>query len=532
MASGVKTTLPPKNSAVCHTLSKVLTGIDGFDQITQGGLPKGRPSLICGSAGCGKTLFAMEFLIRGAIKFGEHGVFFSFEEREKDLLENTASFDFHLNQLRAQKKIALDYIHIERNAVEETGAYDLEGLFVRLEYAINSIGAKRVVLDTIENLFLGLSNHAILRAELRRLFQWLKDKGVTAVITGERGNGQLTRHGLEEYVSDCVILLDQRLLGQVSTRTLRVVKYRGSSHGTNEYPFLIGDDGINVMPITSMGLDQTVSSERISTGIKGLDNMLGGKGVFKGTSILVSGTPGNGKTSVAAYFADATCRRGDKCLYFAFEESEAQIVRNMKSINLDLGKWLKKGALMIHATRPAKHGLEAHLAIMNKLIQDFKPSTVIVDPISNLISAGTQAEAEAMLLRLVDHLKSLKINTLLTSLSAVDQLERSEARISSLMDTWILLKNIEHHGERNRGIAVLKSRGMFHSNKVREFLITGHGIELVDVYQGEEGSLEGILLGSERIAHQTQGASSKIKSPDRAKKHKRKDELSNDPPAA
>ena len=519
MASRAKKYASQEKSTLSQMLSKALTGIDGFDQITQGGLPKGRTSLICGATGCGKTLFAMEFLIRGALKFGEHGVFFSFEEREKDLIENTASLGFHLKQLQKQKRIVLDYIHIERNAIEETGAYDLEGLFVRLEHAIDSIGAKRVVLDTIENLFLGLSNHAILRAELRRLFQGLKDKGVTAVITGERGDGQLTRQGLEEYVSDCVIVLDQRLLGPVSTRTLRVGKYRGSAHGTNEYPFLIGDNGINVMPITSMGLDQTVSSERISTGIKGLDNMLGGKGVFKGTSILVSGTPGNGKTSVAAHFADAACRRGEKCLYFAFEESEAQIVRNMKSIGLDLGEWLNKGKLMIHATRPAKQGLEVHLAIMNKLISDFKPSTVIVDPISNLVSAGTQTEAEAMLLRLVDHLKSLKISALFTSLSAVDQLERSEARISSLMDTWILLKNIEHHGERNRGIAVLKSRGMPHSNKVREFLLTNHGIDLVDVYQGEEGPLEGVLLGAERIAHQAHDkpSKSKIQPPPQAK---------------
>lgn len=512
MASHAKKRTSQGKSGLSNTLSKVLTGIDGFDEITQGGLPKGRTSLICGSAGCGKTLFATEFLVHGAVKFGEPGVFFSFEEREKDLIENTDSLGFCMKQLQKQKKIVIDDIYIEANAIEESGAYDLDGLFVRLEYAIDSIGAKRVVLDTIENLFMGLSNHAILRAELRRLFQWLKDKGVTTVITGERGREQLTRRGLEEYVSDCVILLDQRLVEQVSTRTLRVVKYRGSSHGTNEYPFLIGDNGINVMPITSLGLDQTVSSERISTGIQGLDSMLGGHGVFKGTSVLVSGTPGNGKTSMAAYFADAACRRGEKCLYFAFEESQAQIVRNMKSLGLDLEKWLKKGTLVIHATRPASLGLEVHLAAMHKLINDFKPGTVVVDPISNLISAGTQAQAEGMLIRLVDYLKSLKISTLLTSLSAVDQLERSKARISSLMDTWIVLRNIEHNGERNRGMSVVKSRGMSHSNKVREFLLTGHGIELVDVYKGEEGALEGVLLGSERIAHQAQDKPSKFKS--------------------
>lgn len=354
-----------KKRSVSKGLQKTPTGISGFDEITLGGLPKGRPALICGTAGCGKTLFALEFLMRGATEFNEPGVFFSFEEREKDLVANVASLGFDLDKLQRQKKVVLDYIHIEKNEIEETGEYDLEGLFVRLGFAIDSIGARRVVLDTIENLFSGLGNPAILRAELRRLFSWLKDRGVTAVITGERGEGQLTRQGLEEYVSDCVVLLDHRVVNQISTRRLRIVKYRGSSHGTNEYPFLIDQSGINVMPITSMGLQHKVSNERISTGIQRLDNMLGGRGIYRGTSILASGTPGTGKSSLAAYFADAACKRGERCLYFAFEESESQIIRNMKSIGLDLEKWIKSGLLQVHSTRPTAHGLEMHLALMH-----------------------------------------------------------------------------------------------------------------------------------------------------------------------
>jgi circadian clock protein KaiC len=482
-----------------RTLPKAATGIEGLDEITNGGLPRGRPTLICGSAGCGKTLFAIEFLVRGATQFDEPGVFIAFEESAEELTQNVRSLGFDLDDLADQQRLIVDYVHVERSEIEEAGEYDLEGLFIRLGHAIDSIGAKRIVLDTIETLFGGLSNAAILRSELRRLFRWLKDKGVTAVITGERGEGALTRQGLEEYVSDCVILLDHRVTENLSTRRLRIVKYRGTVHGTNEYPFLIDETGVSVLPITSLGLDHEAAEERISTGVPGLDTMLGGAGVYRGSSVLVSGTAGTGKTSLAGHFADASCRRGERCLYMAFEESESQMVRNMRSIGLDLDPWLKKDLLKFHATRPTAFGLETHLAALHKLVKEFQPRGVIVDPITNFLNAGTQAEAEAMLMRLIDFLKSQQITALFTSLThAGSALEQSQAGISSIIDTWLLLRDIELGGERNRGMYVLKSRGMAHSNQIREFLLTDRGIELKDVYIGPEG----VLTGSMRVAQE------------------------------
>ena len=474
-------------------LEKSPTGISGLDEITGGGLPKGRPTLICGSAGCGKTLLAMEFVVRGALQYGEPGVFMAFEENAGELKKNFASLGFDLNALSARKKIAIDHVFIERSEIEETGEYDLEGLFVRLGHAIDSIGAKRVVLDTIEALFSGLSNTSILRAELRRLFRWLKEKGVTAIITGERGDGTLTRHGLEEYVADCVIMLDHRVAEQVSTRRLRIIKYRGTSHGTNEYPFLIDDRGISVMPITSVKLEHKVSNERISTGIPRLDTMLGGKGYFRGSSVLVSGTAGTGKSSIAALFAQAASKRGERCLYFAFEESQNQILRNMRSIGLNLEPWTKKGLLKFHTTRPTSSGLEMHLAVMHKEVRTFKPQVVIVDPITNLVSAGFAADAKLMLTRLLDYLKMEQITTLFTNLTSVASasLEHTDLGLSSLMDTWLLLRDVESHGERNRGLYILKSRGMAHSNQIREFVISDKGINLLDVYLQPGGFLMG-----------------------------------------
>jgi circadian clock protein KaiC len=480
-------------------LPKSPTGIEGLDEITGGGLPKGRPTLICGGAGCGKTLMAMEFIVRGALQYNEPGVFMAFEETEKDLIENVASLGFDLKDLVARKKLALDYVYIQRNEIEETGEYDLEGLFIRLAQAIDAVGAKRVVLDTIEALFAGLPNQMILRGELRRLFRWLKDKGVTAVITAERGDGGLTRHGLEEYVSDCVIVLDHRVHDQVSARRLRVVKYRGSTHGTNEYPFLIDENGISVLPITSLGLQQQASSKRVSSGIPRLDAMLGGKGFYKGSSVLLSGTAGTGKSSLVAHFAEAACQRGERVLYFAFEESAGQIMRNMSSIGIELQPWVKKGLLQFQANRPTFAGLEAHLTGMHAAICVFKPQIVIVDPLNAFVIGDNATEVQALLMRLVDFLKTSQITGFFTNLTAGGGvLERTDVAISSLIDTWILVRDIEVSGERNRGLYVLKSRGMAHSNQIREFLITDHGIELQDVYVGPDG----VLTGSARLAQE------------------------------
>lgn len=481
-------------------LSKTPSGIQGLDEVIGGGLPTGRPTLVCGAAGCGKTLFATEFVVRGAIQYDEPGVFMSFEETTEELTANSASLGFDLDRLVASKRLLLDYVRVERSEILETGEYDLEGLFIRLEYAINSIKAKRVVLDTIESLFSGLPNPMILRAELRRLFRWLKDKGMTTIITGEQGENSLTRQGLEEYVSDCVIFLDHRVTDQLSTRRMRVVKYRGSTHGTNEYPFLIEDQGISVLPITSIGLNHPVTNRRISTGIPRLDTMFGGKGYFRGGSILLSGTAGTGKTSVAASFIHAACRRSERCIFFAFEESESQIVRNMSSIGIDLNPWVKKGLLRFYAERPSVYGLETHLMTMYKKIIEFKPAVVVVDPITNFIYAGDPLDVKSMLTRLIDFLKMNQITTLFTTLtSAGKNLEQSEVDVSSLADTWLLLRSIEIGGERNRGLYILKSRGMSHSNQIREFLLTDHGIDLLDVYIGASG----VLTGSARLAQES-----------------------------
>jgi circadian clock protein KaiC len=482
-------------------LPKAPTGIQGLDEITGGGLPRGRPTLVCGGTGCGKTLLAMEFLVRGATEFNEPGVFMAFEEAAKDLTQNVASLGFDLKDLVARKKIVLDFVYIERSEIEESGEYDLEGLFIRLGHAIDSIGAKRVVLDTIESLFSGLPNPVILRAELRRLFRWLKDKGVTAIITGERGEGMLTRQGLEEYVSDCVIVLDHRVSEQTSSRRMRVVKYRGSTHGTNEYPFLIDADGISVLPVTSLGLDHIASSERISSGVARLDAMLGGAGYYRGSSVLISGTAGTGKSSLAAHFADAACRRGERVLYFSFEESPSQIMRNMSSIGIDLQQWVKKGLLQIQAHRPSSAGLETHLAMKHKLIVDFKPQVVILDPLNSYVIGDNQIEVKSMLIRLVDFLKTKQITGLFTNLAqSGSPVEQTDVAISSVIDTWLLLRDIDSGGERNRCLSILKSRGMEHSNQIREFLLTDHGVELRDVYVGPEG----VLTGSARLTKEAE----------------------------
>ncbi|HEY0031272.1 MAG TPA: circadian clock protein KaiC [Bacteroidia bacterium] len=477
-----------------HTLHKTPTGIDGLDGLTEGGFPQGRPTLVCGGAGCGKTLLSMQFLINGIIQYNEPGVFMSFEESSKDLTSNVSSLGFDLETLIAEKKLVIEHVRVERSQVEETGEYDLDALFIRLGYAIDKIGAKRIVLDTIETLFSCFSNEAVLRAELRRLFGWIKEKGVTAVITAEKGVHSLTRQGLEEYVSDCVILLDNRVIDQVSTRRLRIIKYRGSTHGTNEYPFLIDEEGISVLPITSLKLDNKVSSEIISTGVPGLNEMFLSGGLYRGSNILISGSAGTSKTTIASYFANEQCMRNERVIYFAFEESPQQLIRNMRSIGIELEPHVEKGNLQIHSYRPTLNGLELHLLTLKKLVRDFKPQTVIIDPISNLVSVGNPNEVNSMLVRLIDLLKVNNITALFTSLNPYANSDFTEDSISSLVDTWLAVRDVERASERNRGLYIIKARGLAHSNKVREFIITSKGIKILDIEKGPHG----ILTGSER----------------------------------
>jgi circadian clock protein KaiC len=492
-----------KARAAARSLPKAATGIRGLDEITLGGLPRGRPTLLCGGAGSGKTLLGIEFLVRGATEYDEPGVCLSFEETLEELAANVASIGFEINDLIARKKLSIDHVYTERSQIEEAGDYDLEGLFLRLGQAVDSIKAKRVMLDSIEALFASFAREAILRAELRRLFRWLKERKLTAIITAERGENRLTRYGIEEYISDCVILLDNRISDAVSTRRLRVVKYRGSTHGTNEYPFLIDTDGISVLPVTSLELNQDASEKRVSTGLPDLDSMLGGRGYFRGSSILVSGTAGTGKTSLASHFVDAACARGERCVVFSFEESPPQIIRNMRSIGIDLKRWIDGGLLRFHAVRPSTFGLEMHLVKMHKVITEFKPSIVVADPVTALLYAGADAETRSMLLRLVDFLKGRQITALLTTLSnASDPREQTEVQISSVVDAWILLRDIESGGERNRGIYILKARGLAHSNQIREYVITDHGLTFRDVYLGAQG----LLTGSARMAQEAKEA--------------------------
>jgi circadian clock protein KaiC len=504
MATTLNRTSPPYKGT--H-LPKTKTGISGFDEITNGGLPSGRPTLICGEAGSGKTIFSIEFIVRGIVMYNEPGVIIAFEEKGDELATNVASLGFDLPKLVKQNKLRIDYVHIKKSEIEETGEYDLDGLFIRIGHAIDSIGAKRVVLDTIENLFGGLTNQALLRAEIRRLFQWLKDKGVTAIITGEKGEGSLTREGLEEYVSDCVILLDHRIANQISTRRIRIIKYRGSLHGTNEYPFLIDEEGISVLPVTSLKLEAKVSNKRVSSGIPSLDEMLEGKGFYKGGSILISGTAGTGKTSLAATFANQVCHNNERCLYFAFEESPEQIIRNMHSIGINLDTHVDKGLLMFHASRPTLYGLEMHLVVIYKLIRRFRPSAIVLDPISNLITVGDVGEVKSILTRLIDFLQNQQITVLFTALTLNTIVNnQTDEGVSSLVDSWILVRDIEIKGERNRGLYIIKSRGIKHSNHVREFIISDDGLRLEDVYLGSEG----ILTGSAREAHKLQKQTEEI----------------------
>jgi circadian clock protein KaiC len=487
-------------AARIELLPKASTGISGLDDVTGGGLPRGRPTLVCGPAGCGKTLLAMEFLVRGITQFDEPGVFVSFEEPVDDLIANVGSLGFDLAKHVADGKLVIDHVSVAGTELEETGDWDLEGLFLRLGAAIDQVGAKRVVIDTIETLFGAFSDATVLRSELRRLFGWLKDRGVTAVITGERGDGTLTRHGIEEYVSDCVIVLDHRVTEQASTRRLRILKYRGSLHGTNEYPFLISESGLSVLPITSSGAQHRVSTERITTGVPRLDAMLGDGGFYRGSTVLVNGTSGTGKSTLAAQFCDATCSRGERVMYFAFEEAEAEIVRNMASVGIDLGRWVDAGLLEFRCFRPSLLGLEAHLFAMQKGVTDFEPAVVIMDPVSDLLRIGTEADVSALLTRQVDFLKARGVTALFTSLNSLGEPAKADQQMASLVDTWLLVKTLEGNGELNRVLYVLKARGMAHSNQIREFLLTDNGIELADVYVGPQG----VLTGSARQAQEAQ----------------------------
>ena len=500
---------PPEKSETppLQPIEKAPTGIKGLDQISLGGLPKGRTTIVCGGPGCGKTMLGLEFLVRGALQFDEPGVLMAFEETPQEMAQNVASLGFDIEDLASRKKLYLDYVYLEPSEIEETGEYDLEGLFIRLQHAVDAVGAKRVMLDTLEALFSGFSNPGILRAEIRRLFRWLKERKLTTVVTAEKGEGTLTRYGLEEYVSDCVIVLDHRIEEQISTRRMRIVKYRGTSHGADEYPFLIDDQGLSVLPITSLELQHKASSERVSSGVPDLDAMLEGQGFYRGSSTLVSGTSGSGKTTLGVSFAEASCLRGERSLYVGFEESADQVTRNAKSVGIDLEPHLRSGLLSYNAWRPTQYGMEMHLLRIHKLVEKLNPDTVVVDPVSNLVGTGARKEVHSMLIRLLDMLKERQITALFTSLTqASGNLEKSEVGISSLMDTWILLRDVELNGERNRCIYALKSRGMPHSNQVREFLLTSQGIKLLPAYVGSGG----VLTGSSRVAQEAQDQAAAI----------------------
>jgi circadian clock protein KaiC len=474
---------PKKPKALTpNQIPKCPTGIKGFDQITEGGLPKNRTTLISGSAGSGKTLWGIDFLINGALHYNEPGIFMSFEETEDELYKDVASLNLDLRGLVTQRKILLEYVLLERRDIQETD-FNLEGLLIRLEQAIDSIGAKRVVLDSIESLFAGLTDAGILRLEIKRLFRWLKGKHVTAIITGEPGKGAFTRHGLEEYISDCIILLDNRVYEQISIRRIRVIKYRGSNHGTNEYPFVIDKDGLSVIPITSAGLNQPGTKKRVSTGIPSLDKLFKGGGYTRGSTVLVSGTAGTGKTSLAAAFALERCKRGERCLFLSYEESSGQLIQNLSSIGFHLDPLIKKGLLKIVSTRPSFFGLEMHLLDLYKVIAEFQPTSVVIDPLTSLIGEGNQREIQSMVTRMIDLLKSKGITGFFTSLvsSTAEKYTSGEVGVSSLIDTWIVVRELEEDAgkRRIRGLYIVKSRGMGHSSDVQKLILSDGGIALI-----------------------------------------------------
>jgi circadian clock protein KaiC len=482
-------------------LTKCPTGIKGLDEITQGGLPRGRSTLVIGNAGCGKTLLGLEFLVRGIQEHGEPGLFVAFEETATELTQNVRSLGWDLEGMMADGVLMLDHVHIDPSEIIETGAYDLEGLFIRLGACIEAVGARRVVLDTIESLFSGFHDAGLLRAELRRLITWLKGRGVTTVFTGELDPDGNTRHGIEDYVSDCVIWLDHRIIDQISTRRLRVAKYRGSSHGTNEYPFIISQAGFEILPITSVGLTAQALTEHISTGIPRLDDLFGGEGPYRGSSVLIAGTAGTGKSSIAAHFLNAACQRGERALYLSFEESPAQMLRNMRSIGLDLARWQDAGLLTLFASRPTAMGLDAHLVQVFGLIKQTQPRLVVIDPLTHLSPRSQGLEQTAILVQLLDYLKAQGITAVMTDLTrGGDPLDTTSNIISSLVDSWLVLRAVETDGERNRLLYLLKSRGMAHSNQLREFRISAQGIDLLDVYLGPAG----VLTGSARFSLEAQ----------------------------
>ncbi len=471
-----------KSSSNRNQLQKCPTGIKGFDEITEGGLPKNRTTLVSGGAGSGKTLLGIDFLINGATNYNEPGIFMSFEETEDELYKDVASLNLDLKGLVSKKKILVEHVVLERRDVQEK-EFNLEGLLIRLENAIHSIGAKRVVLDSIESLFAGFTDIGILRVEIKRLFRWLKEKQVTAIVTGEPSDGFYTRQGLEEFVSDCIILLDNRVKEQISVRRIRVVKYRGSKHGTNEYPFVIDNQGLSVIPITSAGLDQPGTAKRVSTGVSSFDKLFKGGGYTRGSTVLASGTAGTGKTSLAAAFAVASCKRGERCLYLSYEGSAGQLAQNMKSIGFEMEPLIKKGLLKIVSTRPSFFGLETHLLDLYKMIADFKPQAVVIDPLTSLIGQQNPVEIQSMITRLIDLLKTNGITGFFTSLvPSTEQNDSSgEIGVSSLIDTWIVVRALEEDEGRRRirGLYIVKSRGMGHSSDVHKIVLSDDGINII-----------------------------------------------------
>ena len=460
-------------------LPKSLTGIQGLDDITYGGIPQNRPTLLVGSIGTGKTIFAMEYIINGITMFNEPGVFMTFEEQTDELQINVTSMGYNLSKLIADNKIYLEHLHIDHREIQATGKYDIEGLFIRIEMAIEKVKAKRIVLDALDTLFIGLDSQ-ILRSEIKRLFFWLKEKKVTAIITSEVGDIFLTRLGFEEVVADCVIELNNRLNNQISTRRLRIVKYRGSYHSTNEYPFMIDHKGITIFPIISEAPQIIVSNERISSGIKQIDEMLDGRGFYVGSSILVSGSAGTGKSSIAASFIKDVCEKKGTALYCAFEEAPNQIKRNMASIGIFLEPYEKSGNLHFYYSRPTLQTLELHFIAIKKLIKQINPSVVILDPITNLMIENINSDIRTMLTRFVDYLKMEQITVLLTATLTVSSLEliQSNEGISSMVDTCIMIQEKNIIDSRRRTLYIMKSRGICNSKKEVEFIITSEGISI------------------------------------------------------
>ena len=477
----------------------VSTGVKGLDDVLGGGIPQGHAMLLVGKPGTGKSILSMEYLLHGIELHKENGVYISFEESEKQIISNAASFGWKFEEMVKKNKLAISYIDMQPEQMRTVGDYDLSALILRVKGAIKKVNARRVVIDGINNLLSTFDDERIIRSDLLRLIREIKEVNATIFITGERGHDSWSKMGFEEYLADGLMHLDNRTDGNYQTREIQVVKCRGINHYTGKSPFIINSEGMSIRPLITADFDYKVLKSRVSTGIADIDNMLGGKGLYRGSTVYITGPSGAGKTSISSSFANGACSRGERALFLAFEESSDQIIRNMKSIGLSLDKWVNEKLLYFYTARATTNSLEGHLDNIMTMVREVEPTCVVLDPISAFRPIANENETKLMLIRLNDYLRARKITTVFTALSSDGEYsEHADVQLSSIADTWIVVRIMDYKGERNNVMQLMKSRGMSHSRQMKEMYFTGNGLKLQNVYQGPEG----VLTGAARIGQE------------------------------